>query len=220
MEWLTISACLSLMRSLNRGNIEGANGLKIDVWFYTWISVLRLWSDWFSRLTCESIYIYIFEKRFWVCVLPTSNDCLKKNLNTYKFLKWKFLTYMSTKCVMPWDNRNGWLGIKHQITYLPFLYITKKTSWLLFHMVQNIFIYMKWFLCSVHLNFGNSTHKFLHINGFMFLKESSLGQSLNTYLCFRNTHARTHAHTHAHNVFPLKRIFCIGQINSWTFTMW
>ena len=23
-----------------------------------------------------------------------------------------------TKCVTPWDNRNGWLGVKHQITYL------------------------------------------------------------------------------------------------------
>ena len=25
---------------------------------------------------------------------------------------------VSAKCVMPWDNRNGWLGLKHQITYL------------------------------------------------------------------------------------------------------
>ena len=30
-EWSTISACPSLMRSLNRGNIEWTNGLKIDV---------------------------------------------------------------------------------------------------------------------------------------------------------------------------------------------
>ena len=22
------------------------------------------------------------------------------------------------RCVSPWDNRNGWLGVKHQITYL------------------------------------------------------------------------------------------------------
>ena len=26
--------------------------------------------------------------------------------------------YVSTKCVTPSDNRNGWLGVKHQITYL------------------------------------------------------------------------------------------------------
>ena len=26
--------------------------------------------------------------------------------------------YVSTKCVTPWNNRNGWLGVKHQITYL------------------------------------------------------------------------------------------------------
>ena len=30
-EWSTISACPSRMRSLNRGNIEGTNGLKIYV---------------------------------------------------------------------------------------------------------------------------------------------------------------------------------------------
>ena len=36
------------------------------------------------------------------------------------------------------------------------------------YMVQSIFIYMKWFLCSAHLNFGNSTHKFLHINQILF----------------------------------------------------
>ena len=29
-----ISACSSLMRSLNRGNIEGTNGLKIVCLFY------------------------------------------------------------------------------------------------------------------------------------------------------------------------------------------
>ena len=30
-----------------------------------------------------------------------------------------FLSYcVSTKCVTPWDNRNGWLGVKHRITYL------------------------------------------------------------------------------------------------------
>ena len=31
-------------------------------------------------------------------------------------------------------------------------------------MVQNIFIYMKWLLCSLHLNLGNSSDKFLHWN--------------------------------------------------------
>ena len=45
-------------------------------YIYTWISVLHLRSDWFSGLTWHSICI--FEKRFSVCVLPTSYDCLKK----------------------------------------------------------------------------------------------------------------------------------------------
>ena len=39
------------MRSLNRANIEGTNGLKSMSDVYTWISVLRLESDWFSGLT-------------------------------------------------------------------------------------------------------------------------------------------------------------------------
>ena len=52
-------------------------------------------------------------------------------------------------------------------------------------MVQSIFIYMKWFLCSAHLNFGNSTHKFLHINQIMliFFKLRAVPE----YLCFINT---------------------------------
>ena len=66
-------------------------------------------------------------------------------------------------------------------------------------MVQCILIYMKRFLCCVaHLNFGNSTHTFFHINQFMFKKCPSWGQSLNTYLCFRNTHKIS-------NAFRLKR---------------
>ena len=42
---------------------------------YTWISVLRLQSDWFAGLTGQSIYI--FENRFSVCGLPTSYDLQK-----------------------------------------------------------------------------------------------------------------------------------------------
>ena len=42
------------------------------------------------------------------------------NLNTYEFLTWTYFNRycVSTKCVTPWDNRNGWLGVKHQINYL------------------------------------------------------------------------------------------------------
>ena len=29
--------------------------------------------------------------------------------------------YTSPFIDTPWDNRNGWLGVKHQITYLPFI---------------------------------------------------------------------------------------------------
>ena len=36
-------------------------------------------------------------------------------------------------------------------------------SWLLFHMIQSIFIYMKGLFCSVSLNFGNSPDKYLHL---------------------------------------------------------
>lgn len=36
-------------------------------------------------------------------------------------------------------------------------------GWLLFYMVQSIFISTKQLLCSAHLNFGNSTDKFLHL---------------------------------------------------------
>ena len=77
------------MRSLNRGNIEGANGLKIDVsclymdfcfTFAKWLGFL----DWL-----EKAYVYL-RKGFQFCVLPTSYDCLKKKLNTYKFLTWTY----------------------------------------------------------------------------------------------------------------------------------
>ena len=51
----------------------------------------------------------------------------------------------------------------------PFLYIMKQ-KFIAFPYGTNILIYMKQFLRSAHLNFGNSTHKFLHINQFMFKK--------------------------------------------------
>jgi len=44
----------------------------------------------------------------------------------------------------------------------------KKKKSFSMYMVQSILIYVKQFLCNAHLNFGNSTHKFLHINQFMF----------------------------------------------------
>ena len=52
----------------------------------------------------------------FVSQFPTADVRLfLKNLNTYQFLTWYCV---STKCVTHWDNRNGRLGIKHQITYL------------------------------------------------------------------------------------------------------
>ena len=47
------------------------------------------------------------------------------------------------------------MGEGEKLIVFPYIYI-----------IQSIFIYMKLFLCSAHLNFGNSTHKFLHINQF------------------------------------------------------
>ena len=47
---------------------------------------------------------------------------------------------------------------------------------------------------------------------------SQLGQSLNTYLCFRKTH--THTHTHKYIYTKKIKIFCRVQINSWTVTPW
>ena len=49
-------------------------------------------------------------------------------------------------------------------------------------MIRSIFIYMKRFLRSAHLNFGNSTNKFLHINQIMLLF-FQLG-AVPEYLCF------------------------------------
>ena len=69
--------------------------------------------DWLDKA-----YIYL-KKGFQFVFYPLLTTVLK-NLNTLKFLTWThFNRYcVSTKCVTPWDNRNGWLGVKHQNTYL------------------------------------------------------------------------------------------------------
>ena len=77
-------------------------------------------------------------------------------------------------------------------------------------MAQSIFIYMKQFLCSVHLNFGNNTHKFLHINQFM-LKKFQQG-AVPELLSMLEKHTHTHTHIHTQKVYT-KKIFCIDQIN-------
>ena len=61
----------SLMRSLNGGNIQGTKLFKIDVWrlymdfCFTFAKWLIFWID-------LTKHLYIYEKRFSVCVLPTS----------------------------------------------------------------------------------------------------------------------------------------------------
>ena len=78
------------MRSLNRGNIEGTNGLKIDVWClymdlcFTFVKWLVFWID----LT-KQIYMYISEKVFSLCFTHFL-QLFKKNLNMYKFLIWTY----------------------------------------------------------------------------------------------------------------------------------
>ena len=62
MEWSTIPACPSLMCSFNRGNIEGTNSLKIDVWCLC-MYVLCLWNDWLCRLTWQRVDMYV--RRVW-----------------------------------------------------------------------------------------------------------------------------------------------------------
>ena len=84
------------MRSLNRGNIEWTNGLKIDVWFlymdfcFTFADVWFLYMDFcFTRTFAKWLvswidlrkHVDITEKRFSVYILPISYD-FKKNLNT------------------------------------------------------------------------------------------------------------------------------------------
>ena len=63
----------------------------------------------------------------FVSQFPTADVRLfLKNLNTYQFLTWYCV---STKCVTHWDNRNGRLGVKHQITYLlTYIVSTQGTS--------------------------------------------------------------------------------------------
>jgi len=65
MEWSTIPACLGLVCSFKRGNIEGTDCSKICVWCLC-MYVLCLWSDWFCRLTWQRVDIYV--RRVWKCV--------------------------------------------------------------------------------------------------------------------------------------------------------
>ena len=94
----------------------------------------------------------------------------------------------------------------------------KKKNGLLFHMVQSILIYIHvtwsssyvvhtWIL--VTLKTQISPHKSIYAVCF-----SSWGQSLNTYLCFRNTQNIEYVYTKKYI------IFCSVQINSWIFTPW
>ena len=50
-EWSTIPTCPSLLRSFNRGNIEGTNSSKMCVTFVYVCFVLCLRSDWLCGLT-------------------------------------------------------------------------------------------------------------------------------------------------------------------------
>ena len=74
-----------------------------------------------------------------------------------------------------------------------------------------------WFTWSssyAHLNFGSSSHKFLHINQFMF-NFFPAGGSPSIYALETHTKYKMFTHTQKQ-----KQIFCSGQINSWTFIPW
>ena len=75
---------LALYTSLNRGNIERTNSLKIDVWFlymdfcFTFVKWLVFWIN-------LTKHIYTWEKVFSLCFTHFSR-LFKKNLNTYDFV--------------------------------------------------------------------------------------------------------------------------------------
>ena len=53
-------------------------------------------------------------------------DLISLNLQSSSFC---FLYCVITEYVSPWYNHNSWLGIKHQVTYLLFCYVTQQCNW-------------------------------------------------------------------------------------------
>ena len=86
-------------------------------------------------------YLMIFWDHLWFYVSYSPFKYLFKNIHipvsTCTYLKFKkkiyiyiriLSSYMMTKCVSPWYNRTGWLGVKHQITYLHTCYFPNVSS--------------------------------------------------------------------------------------------
>ena len=59
--------------------------------------------------TCQS-------QQFWYVPQHLTSHCPTSSLCKY-MTEPKVWYFMMTECVSPWYNCNGWLGIKHQVTY-------------------------------------------------------------------------------------------------------
>ena len=104
-----IPACPSRMCFFNRGNIEGTNSLKICVWCLC-MYVLGLQSDWFHRLTWQTvdIYIYTCEKSLEMHIAyDLSLTVLRWPCAVDRTLKFSYYYYYLCRCM--------------QIISLPFL---------------------------------------------------------------------------------------------------
>ena len=110
----------------------------------------------FLQDVCVCAQARIYTEKLLVIILPAK-----------KFCKQYFLFTQITVCLLLiiYTIKKGKClnSVSDSFSKHRFFTLWKK-SWLLFYMVQSLFIYMKRYLCSAHLNFGQSTHKFLHIN--------------------------------------------------------
>ena len=96
----------------------------------------------------------VYTEKLLIIILPAKNFCLLLIIYTIKKVD------VSVQCLTHFLNTIS-LHYEKKLIAFPYNY-----------MIQSI---MKWFLCSAHLNFGNSTHKFLDINQFMFSFFPQLG---------------------------------------------
>ena len=84
-----IPACLSLMCSFNRGNIEGTNSSKICVWCLC-VYVLCLRRDWFCGLTWQRVEKGEKSLEMYICLWPEF-DCPEVTLCGWQDIKIQLL---------------------------------------------------------------------------------------------------------------------------------
>ena len=167
-----------------------------ELWYGCW---------WMRCLTCTQVLRHAIAHR---CCM---NHCAKhltgrkvlvtQESNLHQYCTWPFnqmlypLSYISCPILClcewtPWDNRNGWLGIKHQITYL----LTCVSVWVCMHVV--VFTKSSYRVRLMHMSpCGMCVNVYTGVNVCLVIIIKSIykAQNLVRRDCSKHIHANTEA---------------------------